>query len=254
MALHLALFSASIASAAVNQQIAAIADPLMAPAGSGLLVNAQASKIVRIIAQGNLLIRAQLNAGSFRELAPFDISPVNVGTIMGSPLRYLDLGQTPISLEPNEELDAYVSNSGAGATYTSVACLMSDGPIRPIQGRVFTLHYTVATALAAHAWAANTPVFDNALPRGTFALVGSRLRSATGLFHRYIMRGGNNLRPGTAMYQAADDGVSSTFDRYGQSGEWMRFDNTTPPQVEAYALAADAAAGVDGYMDLIQVA
>jgi len=42
------------------------------------------------------------------------------------------------------------------------------------------------------------------------------------------------------------------FDRYGAMGEWLRFTNTTPPQIEAFQLAADAAA--EGFLDLIQVA
>jgi hypothetical protein len=253
MAFHLGLYSSSIAVATTLTQVVAVADPVLAPAGSGLLVNAACPRILRVIGVGNLLIRAQLTSGSLRDFAPFDISPINVGTIIGSPARIVDFKDNPLTLQVNEELDAFISNSGAGATVTSVAVIFSDGAARPVIGRIFTVRFTVTAALVAATWSANTPVFDNGLPSGTFALVGSRMRSATGLFHRYIPRGGPSLRPGTVMGQAADDFEPRLEDRNGGLGEWMRFTNTTPPQVEAFALAADAAAGVAGFMDLIQV-
>lgn len=255
MSFHLAIFSASIASATANRQLAALGDPIMAPAGNGLLVNPLVSKILRVIAQGNLLIRAGLTAGSIRDLInQFDISPVNVGTAIETPLRMVDLIGNPFPLEGDEELDAFVSNSGAGATVTSVGVILGDRvPIKP-PGTMFSVHFTTTQALVAGAFQSFTPVLDNGLGSGTFALVGSRLRSTTGLFHRYIPRGGTPFRPGGPMYQAADDGFPEAKFRYGEMGEWLRFTNTTPPQIEAFALAADAAASVDGYMDLIQVA
>jgi hypothetical protein len=117
---------------------------------------------------------------------------------------------------------------------------------------VFTVHWTCATALAAaDAWSISTPVFDNGLPSGTFAIVGARFESATGQFARFLPKGGPSYRPGTFCSQAVGGYVTEE-DRYGGLGEWMRFTNTTPPLVEFFALAADATQA--GFMDLIQVA
>lgn len=249
--MHLAVYSAAIASATANQQLAALADPIIAPSGKGYLVNAQVPKVLRVIAQGGLLNRAQLMSASIRDYAPFDLNPVNVGTLIESPGRYIDFSDNPIPLKPDEELDVFVSNSAATSTQTSVAVLMGDGPIRPVRGRIFSVHWTITTTFAAAGFTAFTPVLDNGIPAGTFALVGSRLVSASALFHRIIPRGGSPFRPGSSSAQAYDQ-HPEMFDRMGNMGEWLRFTNTTLPQIEAFQLAADAAA--DGFLDLIQVA
>jgi len=251
MSFHLALYSASIASAAANVQLAAVADPVFAPAASGLLVNGLWPNVMRVCGVGNLLNRAQLNSASIRDFTPFDLNPVNVGTAIESPGRYLDFSGAPIPLKVNEELDVFVTNSAATATQTTVGIWFSDSPPMPVKGRVFSVHWTITATFAAAGFTAFTPIFDSGLPSGTFALVGSRLKSVSGLFHRFIPRGGAPNRPGTTSCQAYDD-HPEMFDRYGAMGEWMRFTSTTPPQIEAFQLAADAAA--EGFLDLIQVA
>jgi|SRR5579872_861401 len=252
---HLALYSALIASASVNQTLAAIGDPIMAPAGNGLLVSPDVNKLLRVISVGNILVRAGLTSASIREfIAQYDFSPVNVGTILESPLRMGDVKETPFTLTGGEELDVVVTNSAATSTRTTVAVIVGDGPIVPAKGQIFSVHWTTTQALAAAAFQNFTPTLDNGLPSGQFALVGARVRSATGLFFRIIPRGGGPFRPGGPMYQAADDGGPMNWFRNGEMGEWMRFSNTTPPQVECFAISADAANSVDGYFDLIQVA
>ena len=251
MPFHLALYSASIASVAANVQLAAVADPVLAPAGSGFLVPPVINKIIRVIGQGNLLNRAQLNSASIRDYTPFDINPVNVGTAIETPVKELWLNDNPLPLNVNEEIDCFVTNSGAGATQTTVGVVFADGPVSLVKGRVFAVHWTITTTFAAHGFTNFTPVLDNGIPSGTFALVGSRLNSATALFHRFIPRGGLPYRPGTTSMQAYNQGLNYD-ERQCYMGEWMRFTNTTTPQIEAFQLAADATA--DGFMYLIQVA
>jgi len=64
-------------------------------------------------------------------------------------------------------------------------------------------------------------------------------------------RGGSPLRPGGMMVQA-QDGYLLASERNGDMGEWMRFTNTTPPQIECFSGSADTS--VEGYLDLVQVA
>jgi hypothetical protein len=75
--------------------------------------------------------------------------------------------------------------------------------------------------------------------------------SATGLYFRLIPRGGTPLRPGGFMVQAQDT-YPLALDRDGDLGEWLRFSNVTPPQIECYAGSADTS--IEGYFDLVQVA
>ena len=251
MAFHLALYSASIASVTANLQLAAVSDVAIAPAGNGFLVNAALPKLIRAAGVGNLLNRFQLSSASIRDHTPFDMNPVSVGTVIGAPAPFQDFGDQPIVLSPNEELDAFVTNSGAGATQTTVGVWFADGPVAPVRGPLFSVHWTAAATLVAHAWTPTAITLDNGLPSGTFAIVGARFISASGLFARFIPRGGAAWRPGTFACQT-DAAMLNAKDRYGAMGEWMRFTNTTPPQVEYFALAADTAE--EGYIDLIQVA
>jgi hypothetical protein len=246
----MALYDASIANGAVLLQVAAVSDPVIAPAGNGLLVHQAVPKLARVVAVGTNLTRVQLTSGSIRRFTPLDLAPVNVGTAIESPSRIYDLVDEPYDLAVNEELDAFGVQSNAGAQRIRVAVTFCDGPFKPIRARGFSVHFTNTITLAANAFTGFQPTFDSGLPSGTFVLVGARILSATGLFFRVIPRGGSPLRPGGMMVQAQDTYISAR-QRRGDLGEWMRFSNTTPPQIECFAGAADTS--VEGYLDLVQV-
>jgi len=144
--------------------------------------------------------------------------------------------------------------SNAGAQRITLAAWFCDGPIRPYVGRGFTVHWTGTTTLAANGWTAAAITFDNGIPSGTFAIVGSRCLSAGALFHRWIPRGQSPYRPGGFAQQGQDDFPydGSRYTDFVQNfGEWMRFTNTTPPQVEIFSRSADTTQ--NGFLDLVQV-
>jgi hypothetical protein len=246
---HLAAYDASIANGAVLLQVAAVADPIAAPAGNGFLVPIL-SKLLRVAAVGTNLTRVQLTSASLRDFAPFDVGPVNVGTAIETPARMIDFMDAPIPLTVNEELDAFGVQSNVGAQRIGVAVWFGDGPIKPTKARPFTVHWTASTTLTANAWSAFAITFDNGIPSGTFAMVGSRMISAGAIWHRWIPRGGAPFRPGDVAGQAQDF-YPLNRDRYGDLGEWLRFTNTTPPQVEVFSRTADTTE--EGYLDLVQV-
>jgi hypothetical protein len=250
MAFHLALYDASIANGSVLLQVAAVSDPVIAPAGNGLLVHTLVPKLARVVAVGTNLTRVQLTSGSLRRYTPLDLAPVNVGTAIETPARIYDLVDEPYDMAVNEEVDAFGVQSNAGAQRISVAVTFCDGPFRPIRARGFSVHFSNTVTLTANGFTAFQPTFDSGLPSGTFAMVGARILSATGLFFRMIPRGGLPLRPGGMMVQAQDTYIAAR-QRRGDLGEWLRFTNTTPPQVECFARSADTS--VEGYLDLVQV-
>lgn len=252
MSFHLALYSASIASAAANQQVAQLGDAVIATSVNGYLVNGACPNLMRVAGVGNILSRFQLSSASIRRFTPWDMNPPNTGTVIESPARAIHLENTPFALSTNEELDAYVTNSAATATQTTVAVWFCDGPIRPVSNNgIFTVHWTASVTLTANAWTAVTMSLDNGIPAGTYAIVGSRCKSAGGLFHRFVPRGGAQpFRPGTFMIQGFDN-YSLDMDRFGGLGQWMQFTNTTPPLVEIFSGSADTAE--EGFLDLLQV-
>lgn len=246
MPFHLALYDASIANGAVLLQVANVADPVVATSGSGFLVP-KLNKLAQVAAVGTNLTRVQLTSYTIRQKALFDIGPVNVGTVIESPARFSDFTDRPIQLATNEELDAFGVQSNAGAQRISVGVWFCDGPLRPISGDYFTMHWTGTTTLTANGWTACTITFDNGLPEGLLAIVGMRVISAGALFARLLPRQGDPFRPGVMAFQA-QDGYDIGLQRYGQMGEFIRFQNTTPPQVEIFSRSADTTQ--EGYFDL----
>jgi hypothetical protein len=251
---HFSTYNASIANGSVLLQVAAVADPVIAPSGNGFLVPAVINKLMRVAAFGTNLTRVQLTSASLRDYAPYDVGPVNVGTAIESPARYVDFSDAPIPLAVNEELDAFGVQSNAAAQRIGVGVWWTDGPVRPVTTRSFTVHWTASTTLTANAWTAFAITFDNGIPSGTFAIIGSRMISTGAVFHRWIPRGGPAYRPGGFAQQAQDsypfDG-SRAGDYVNNWGEWLRFTNTTPPQCEVFSISADTTE--EGYLDLVQV-
>jgi len=251
---HLALYSASIANGTALLQVAAVADPVLAPSGNGFLVPGTINKLMRVAAAGTNLTRVQLTSASLRDYAPFDVGPVNVGTLIATPANYADFTDNPIPLSTNEELDAFGVQSNAGAQRITVGVWLADGPTRPVVSRGFSVHWTASATLSANTWSSTAITFDNGIPSGTFAIVGSRMISAGALFHRWIPRGGAPYRPGGFSGQAQSfnpvDG-SRMSDYVMNWGEWMRFTNTTPPTLEVFSISADTTE--EGYLDLVQV-
>lgn len=249
MAFHLALYHSQLPISAALSQITQVADPVVAPSGNGFLVGAL-NKLARVAGVGTNLTRLQLNSSSLRDYAPFDVGGVNVGTAIESPARYYDFGGAPLPLDTNEQLDAFGVQSNVAAQLATVGVWFADGPFRPVGGRMFSVHWTNGSALTANAFSAFTPTLDNGIPAGTFSLVGMRVLSAGALFARVIPRGGTPYRPGVMCVQA-QDGLLDSGDRYGGMGEFIRFTNTTMPQVEIFSGSADATQ--EGYFDLVQV-
>lgn len=251
---HLALYSASIANGSVLLQVAAVADVVVAPSGSGFLVNAQVPRLMRVAGVGTNLSRVQLTSASLRDYTPFDVNPVSAGTTIASPAPVVDFSDAPLPLAVNEELDAFAVQSNAGAQRATVGVWFCDGPTKPDNRRPFTVHWTATTTLTANAWTAVPITFDNGIPSGTFAILGSRAKSAGALFHRWIPRGGSAFRPGGFAQQAFTDNPmdGSRYSDYVPNwGEWLRFTNTTPPQCEFFSGSADTTE--EGFLDLVQV-
>jgi hypothetical protein len=253
MPFHLALYDSSIANGAILLQVTKVSDPIIAPAGNGFLVQAALQNLAGVAGVGTNLTRMNLTSGSIRKMFPFDFDRVNVGALIENPARFHDFTAMPYQLDLNEELDAFVVQSNAGAQSETVAVWFSDGPLRPIvpSGKMQTVHATATTTLSARAWTACTLTLDNGLDGGRYAIVGASAFSASGIFFRFVPRGGSAVnRPGGFVGQARNALCPPNF-RYGGLGEWLRFDNTNLPQVEFFATAGDTSEEV--FLDVIKV-
>ncbi len=196
---------------------------------------------------------ARLTSPSLRSRATFAIEPfasaAAAAVVPGSPHKMLDLRRNPIPLVVGEVLNAELSSNPVAAQLQWVLAWLSSGVIEPVAGAIFTTRATGATALVASTWT-NVPILlaEN-LPRGRYALVGLRARSATLVASRAVFIGGR-WRPGVLGTTAQAD-IEHPMFRYGQLGSWGEFEDTDLPSFDCLANAADAAQ--DFYLDLVQL-
>lgn len=272
---HMELFKASIASGATTiVQIAYnTTDNVLTPLVNGVQVSPNLPFLHSVMGVGAHIVEVRAQANSMLPFPYVTLNPNNRGSAFESPPRIADFSKMPIPLRTTEEFDIFGSQNSGGSETEYVAVQFCDGP--PVQlgvqlepvgikdsplmpGRYFTVHWTASTTLTAGAWSQVQPSFDQALPPGFYAMVGSRVFSATGLFHRMFPSQAPLWRPGGITVQAYDQ-----MDPYNQRlanqysdppsgwGVWLYFYQNVPPQVEIFATSADTAE--EGWWDLVYI-
>jgi len=248
---HLSAFQSSIANGSVLIQIAEIPDAILPASGSGLL-SAGLSHLHAIGFVGATLVRGQFQAPSLRDYGNMDIEPVNIGTAWESPPRLRDFSQRPVPLAMSEEWDLFAANSGAGAVVENGFLWSSNGVLDPFPAKkIVQIRWTAAVTLTANAWSLIQLTLAQPLYPGMYAIVGSHMKSATALAHRFVPAGnptGQSWRPGGISIQAGDS-LDHPGQRQGLWGKWLDFTNVTVPQMEVFATAADTSE--EGIIDIV---
>jgi hypothetical protein len=193
-------------------------------------------------------LRVQITSPSLRSLLPFDVSPIQNGAVMFNDFQQLPFWATPVPLVGLEPLNTYVQNAA------SVLCRsllwLSDGPIKPTTGKIYSVRATTTTTLVTATWQQSTAlIFATTLPTGTYQVVGLRVIGAN-LFASRIFFPGYAWRPGT-IGQANEARETAPYFRYGYMGVFGQFLNTVPPTLESWG-ATDTAQII--YLDLIKSA
>ena len=258
---HVELFSSSIASGANTfAQINYVStDAILPKLVNGVQVAPQLSKVMFVAGVSANLVHVRIQAPSMLPFPYSALSPNNRGTAFESPPRVHDLRMNNIQLASTEEFDVFgTQNAGSAQTpYVLVGFWDGTTAVKPT-GRYFSVHWTASTTLTAGAWTAVNPVFDQGLPAGLYAMIGARTYSATCLFFRMFPAMAPLWRPGGIGVQAYDqidepNARGHDIEALGPGwwGEWLRFYQNVPPQVELFATSADTAE--EGWFDLVQV-
>jgi hypothetical protein len=275
---HAELFSSSIATGA--QAFAQLnyftPGAILTPIINGMQVSTDLPAVHSVLAVGANLVQVRAQANSMLPFPFITMNPINRGAAFESPARIADYSRWPLYLKPTEEFDIFATQNSGGAESEFVLVNFTDGRMAQIPvavnppgmpeapttpGRFFTAHWTdAATALVGGAFTKVQPDFDQALYAGSYALVGARVKSATGLFFRMFPSFGPLWRPGGACVQSYD-GIEPFNQRYQSAfsgmpsgwGVWLNFYQNTPPAVEIFATASDAAATVEGWFDLVYI-
>lgn len=270
----IAYTQALAAGTAVLQAINGAADDHVTVNGNQVIVPSQCNKIVgAIIYCGCTAVPAdnptwvQLSSPSLRATSLVDMQNFNSIVAVGGSLpitdpAYNDFKEAPIELMPGEALQALIANgAGGGAVTPDVIVFLTDGNLAtPLQGRIESIRCTATAAAVARTWTNDPLVFTQALRAGTYAVVGMKFQSTTGLAARLVF-GNQGARPGTPgcpVITAA--GITNVLDpargifRYGRLGVWGTFSHINPPVAQKYCVAADAAAVGTYVLDVIKIA
>jgi hypothetical protein len=249
--MHLSLFRSQIATGLTLAQLTQVAEPIIPASANGFLVQ-PLNKVAMACLVGTGAVRAQLQSASLRKNPYIDIAPVNRGLLAESPVRFTDWRLAPLVLAQNEELDAFAAQNAGTNQSPCLGVWFCDGPIPEITRQShLTIHATASATLNAAGYTSVSFTMDQSLDPGTYAIIGARCFSATGIFFRFIPNMGASVyRPGAPMVQAYD-GADMAGSRHGGWGEWLRFATTNLPQVEIFATSADTAEEL--WIDLYQV-
>lgn len=156
---------------------------------------------------------------------------------------------SPRELQVAEQMQFLVNTDDAVAQDHFGVVWLGDGPIAPINGRIFTTRATTAIAQAAGIWVSGPITFQEQLPVTDFQVVGMRVGASDGIAARLIFSD-SEFRPGALVMSANTSQEPDNRFRYGNMGVWGQFNVNQPPQLEILA-GVDTAQDV--YLDLIRV-
>ena len=271
---HMELFSSADATSGANTFIQLTyftPDNVLPKLVNGMQVSGSLPFLHSVAGVGTSMVHIRAQAPSMLPFPYTAMSPNNRGSAFESPPRIWDFSRTPVPLRVTEEFDIFVSQNSGGSETEYVAVQFCDGPGTPLSvvvnppsivqnqttpGRFFTVHATASTTLTAGKWTQVQPSFDQALPAGSYAVVGARAFSATALFFRLYPAMAPLWRPGGVAVQAYDQ-MDAYNQRYIASygaipaswGVWMTFYQNVPPQIEFFATSADTAEEM--WLDLV---
>lgn len=228
--MHLIGYETSASDSALTA-ITPIPDPTLRVAGNDFYVPNGMNYIVAaaaLINSATPTLRAQIQSPSLRALLNFDINPINNGLVFGSLPRINRMWQSPLQLVVNEPLDVYVQNGASVMNRTFL--WLADGPVKPVNGKIYTVRATGTAALATASWVNTALTFSQTLPSGHYQCVGFRAIGAN-LVAARIFFVGAPWRPGVPAVNASDNNEWPDF-RFGNMGVMGEFDNTVPPTVD----------------------
>ena len=242
--MHLAGYYSNVDPAGAYTALAAIQDPAINTRGNDIRI---ASQIPFILAAAGLtaaavFTSAQLRSPSLRTLNNMFIRPLVNAVVFGDPEELLTFPANPRGVVTAEDLQFWVdSTPGAGVEPHYGLVWFSDGVRDQVGGEIFSVGATGASAQAAGTWVNSPITFDQALPSGTYNVVGMRCESANGIAARLVFPGGGaeSFRPGCPTTPSAFIPDIGSF-RRGELGGWGSFSQDNPPSLDVLGITQTA--------------
>lgn len=246
---HLLAYDSSIAAGAVLVDCKSIVDQSGTQSGDGYVIADPLNKIIAAYGFGVNLTRVQIQSPTLQLLGNQEIQPVDVAApAAGTNPGMVNFFATPRQLKATETLIVQVIQTNAGAQQVIVGIWLADAAPQPVKGEILTVRWTSATTLVANAWTVVIPTLSQNLLPGKYQIVGSRMKGATAVLHRWVVQG-YAPRPGGASI-TIDNAQDEPGQRYGGWGVWAEFQSNLLPNCEVLATAADTAQ--TGWLDLMK--
>lgn len=247
--LHMVGYETSASNAALTA-ITPIPDGTVRVTGNDILVPTQLPNLVMaatMINSASATLRSEIQSPSLRAMLNLDVQPIANGLVFGSLPPSLRFWQTPLPLVGNEPLDAFIQNGANVMNRTFVQ--LSDGPVKPVQGKIYTVRATGAASLVTATWVNTALTFTQTLPTGHYQLVGLRAVGAN-LCAARVFFVASPWRPGCLAVNLTANNEWPDF-RVGNIGVWGEFDNTVPPSIDCMGITDTTQ---EFFLDLIKTA
>ena len=236
MPMHLVAFALSVAAApATIQPLPPVPDATVTISGNDMYVPEKYNRMIRAasLTKAGVNTEAQLQAPSLREMFFPDLTPLRVGAEFSGDNDMYDLGDTPLQLVSSEGLQFLTSgNNGATATDVYGLVFLSDAPVTPVKGKIYTMRAASAVTLAARTWVSGAITFAQSLPVGKYTILGIRAMGTGLVAARLVYIGPAAItRPGVLGYLGQQTS-GMEYSRFGRSGSFGEFDSINPPSIE----------------------
>ncbi len=252
MSLILAAFDSSIATGSVLVDCKSIGDPgVLTQSGDGYVIDKRMKFLLAAWAFGTTLTRAQVQTPTFAQIAQQELTSINTSAPgAGAMTKYDYYGGAARALSETETLICQVIQSGGGSVIERVLLLLADAVPAPSVKPDFTIQFTAAQTLVAEAWTNFNMILTSNLPKGSYAVVGARVKSTGAVAARLRFVGAADA-PGFIACQS-DLAIDPPFQRHGGMGVLGIFDQNLPPTMDLLSTSADTSES--GELDLVKVA
>lgn len=193
---------------------------------------------------------ARLVSPSLRRLNPLYINPAELVSVPSADPLMMYHPQNPIPLDVNEQLEAQINATNADTAQKMVLVWLSDGMISSVTGEVFTVNAHLNVELIVDTWQFSEITFPDSLPVADYSVVGARLVGTDLAAFRFVPVGEAH-RPG-GVGAVAINSKDPWSQRFGRMGEWFKFNTVQPPGIECLGGAAEVAADIELYIDMIK--
>lgn len=244
---HLLCYSSSIAQDAVLASVSALVDEIFTQFTSTVYTYSAPVKLSRMYAFGDSMSQVQIDSPFLRLIGPPNINPFDTAA-EPSNLPPINMpNENGLTLQPNDPLGIKVSRAGAGVATCKILLWMCKQYPPKAMGNVRRIRFTSAVTLTQTGWTSGTMTFDQALPSGTYEIVGMSTVGAN-LFASRLILPGESFRPGCLAQDSNGEYDWPDF-AYGNFGSWGKFQSWAPPTVQHIGFGAGAAQ--TGWIDVI---